>query len=141
MKNIIISSILTVFLFSFFGSCASVKENRQKDIFINQFVNNDGIINSLESFYNVKTITIYDENKLLVEQDKTFNISSKTVNIVILKPQNDQYLSIKNFIINKNLVCLTFLTSDREEGVVFYLKRKNNDDKWQISNMFKQQTR
>ncbi|WBV59927.1 hypothetical protein PFY12_12870 [Chryseobacterium camelliae] len=141
MKKTIIFSILTVFLFSFFSSCASVKENKQKDIFINQFVNNDGILNSLESFYNVKTITIYDENKLLVKQDKTFNISSKTVNIVILKPQNDKYLSIKNFIINKNLVCLTFLTSDREEGVVFYLKRKNNDDKWQISNMFKQQTR
>ncbi|MBW3521814.1 hypothetical protein [Chryseobacterium sp. NKUCC03_KSP] len=141
MKNIILSSIFTVFLFSFFSSCASVKENKQKDIFVNQFVNNDGILNSLESFYNLKTITIYDENKVLVEQDKTFNISSRIVNIVLLKPQNDQYLSIKNFILNQNLVCLTFLTSDREEGVVFYLKRKSNKDEWQISNMFKQQTR
>ncbi|WP_185290881.1 hypothetical protein [Chryseobacterium lactis] len=141
MKNNVIYSIIILFLFSFFNSCASIKEDKQKDTFIQQFVNNNAIISSLESFYGGKVITIYDENKVLVKANKTFNTESKTVDIVILKPKNDQYITIKNFIFNKNLTCLTFLTSDREEGIVFYLKRKDNKDEWKISNMFKQQTR
>lgn len=141
MKNRIIFSIIILFLLSFFNSCASIKENKQKDTFLQQFINNDGIISSLEAFYSAETITIYDENKVLVKADRTFNTASKKVDIVILKPQNNQYITIKNFILNQNLTCLTFLTSDREEGIVFYLRRKDNKDEWRISNMFRQGTR
>lgn len=141
MKNRVIFFIIILFLFSFLNSCASIKENKQKDIFLQQFINNDGIINSLESFYSGETITIYDENKVLVKAGKTFNTASKRVDLVILKPQNNQYITIKNFILNRNLTCLTFLNSDREEGIIIYLKRRDNNDEWKISNMLKQGTR
>ncbi|NIF07846.1 hypothetical protein F3J23_20665 [Chryseobacterium sp. Tr-659] len=141
MKNRVLFSIVLFSILSFFTSCASLQKDKEKEIFVKQFVSNNGILNSLESFYNEKTITIYDENKVLVTDTKTFDTSPRTVNMVILKPQNNKYLSIKNFVLNQNLACLTFLTADREEGFVFYLRRKDNKNEWQISNMFRQHTR
>ncbi|WP_261512645.1 hypothetical protein [Chryseobacterium paludis] len=141
MRNKINFLIIIVSAGILFNSCASIKDNKQRNIFVKQFIGSEGITNSLQSFYDDKTITIYDENKVLVKENGTFHTLSQTINILTSRPTSNNYLMIKNFTLNQNLACLTFLTSDKEKGIVFYLKRKDNKEGWQIANMFKQNTR
>ena len=135
MKNTILSSIILLFILSFFNSCISMRKEGHKDKFLLEFFNKDSVYNSLEIYYPQNNIIIYDEKKQLVGMPKLFGIDSKRIKIETIKPLNGNYFLVYSFILNENLSMLVLSTSDGDKGVIYYIRKKNKTSSWAIMNI------
>ncbi|ROH99384.1 hypothetical protein [Chryseobacterium daecheongense] len=103
---------------------------------MNQFFENNIVQSSLEEYYN-KKIIIYDEKKVLTNKPIQYQNDSISLNIQTTQPLDNSFFRIYDFILNKDLGFVVFSTSDRSQGILYYLKRNNKNNKWEIMEMKK----
>ena len=124
-----------------FLSCSSININAQKDIFLTDFFNKESVYESLIDYYPNKSITIYDKENVLIQNSKEYGINDKIINIVTEKPKNKEYFVVYSFTLNKNLAMIVLNTSDMDYGIVYYLRKKQENERWAIMNIIPKNSR
>lgn len=132
--------LFSVFLLLLY-SCTNMNSKRQKNVFLSQFSNNESIYNSLSDYYRDEKIIIYDENKVLVDKGVILGSEVKKIEFVTVKPTNDKYFIVHNFILNRNLATVILASSDRESGIIYYLKRNDINEEWKSINIIPKNNR
>ncbi|WP_449397461.1 hypothetical protein [Chryseobacterium wanjuense] len=132
---------LNIFLLTMFLSCSSININAQKDIFLTDFFNKESVYESLIDYYPNKSITIYDKENVLIQNSKEYGINDKIINIVTEKPKNKEYFVVYSFTLNKNLAMIVLNTSDMDYGIVYYLRKKQENERWAIMNIIPKNSR
>jgi len=138
-KLIIIRSFLILITMLVISSCKSTIILGKKD-FVNQFFNNEIVHSSLEEYYG-KNITIYDENRKITTRPIIYKMDSTILSIKNTKPLDNNFFTVYDFIINKDLAFIVFSTSDKYKGILYYLKRNQRNNKWEIMEMKKRNSR
>ncbi len=137
LKTKILASLFFLSLYS----CTIMNNKQQRNVFLSQFADNEVIYSSLSNNSSEKKIVIYDE-KRIINENITFKNVGKIIEFTNIKPQdNDHYFIVHNFILNKNLATLVLVTNDRNYGIIYYLTRKGNNDKWKHINIIPRNTR
>jgi len=110
-----------------------MKGTKQKDIFLSQFLSNEAVYNRLSDYYKSEEVIIYDKEKLLINTTKNYGSSSKNIKMEVIKPRHEKYFLIYSFTLNENLASIVLATSNMDYGIIYYLKRENNNN-WLIMN-------
>ncbi len=132
---------LNVFLLTIFISCSSININTQKNTFLSEFFNTESVYESLIDYYPNKSITIYDKENMLIQNSKEYGINNKIINIVTEKPNNKEYFVVYSFTLNKNLAMIVLTTSDMDHGVIYYVRKNKENEKWAIMNIIPRNSR
>lgn len=127
-----------VFILLLLFSCTS-NNNNQKDIFLSEFFNNESVYESLAKYYPNQSLIVFDKEKLLIQ--KSYGINNKNIKVQTIKPHDDNYFLVHNFILNKNLATIVLATSDMEKGIIYYLKRDKANEKWVMMNIIPKNSR
>lgn len=124
-------------------SCSTFKNindnNNDKDSFKNDFFNNISVYNSLKDYYNTKNIIIYDREKTISTKKEIFN--QNNLEIVVNKPNGNNYFFVYSYILNKNLAMLVLSTSDGDKGIIYYIRKNDNKKSWNIMNIIPKNSR
>lgn len=132
---------LNVFLLTMFLSCANRNDNARKDIFLSDFFNKDSVYESLINYYPNKSITIYDKENVLIQNSKEYGINNKIINIVTESPKSKDYFVVYSFTLDKNLAMIVLTTSNMDYGVIYYLRKNQENERWTIMNIIPRNSR
>lgn len=103
------------------------------------------IINLIEN-RNIDTphdIILYDKNSSIKKKDllSTFSLDSRKLILTNVKPVTKPYITISEYIVNKDLATVGLVNYEQEEYISFYLKRISTTNRWFILDIKKGVTR
>ena len=121
-------------IFSHFETACAVR-------FLSDFFNKESVYESLIDYYPDKSITIYDKENVLIQNSKEYRINNKIINIVTEPPKNKEYFLVYSFTLNKNLAMIVLNTSDMNYGIIYYLRKNQENERWSIMNIIPRNSR
>lgn len=120
-------------------SCKSINYSKTDD-FVNQFFNNGSVYSSLSDYYK-GDVVLYDEKGIFTDNELKFKHDSVELYIRKVQPTSNNFFRIYDFILNKDLGFVVLSTSDRNKGIIYYLKRNKKDNKWSIMDISKRNSK
>lgn len=139
MKHQISKFIALSIIFLLFNSCIN-KHVKRQSLFLDQFFSNKQVAYALNEYSN-NNIVIYDENKTLIKFNEVYQSDSISIKVQNNFPVNTEFYRVYEFALNKDLSYVALTTSDKQKGILFFMKKKEGSNKWYLVNFSKKYMR